>query len=214
MLGGIVVAYPLAHGHYAAGTALALLGIFGITVYRRLTRHTLRYSSRAAIVGAIAGLLVAGNLLVRTEVARRDGCALQARRHGCFSDFTSRHPSRRSSGASCPSRHGRERQVQGGVVRSAMLDDAVSDSWLIRLSRDREPGIRTCSRMYSQATRGTPKRVRGFSGPFRWLLYISVPWVFVLSYLNWVVVLLEQSRFADVFGEDYARYGERVRRWL
>jgi len=36
----------------------------------------------------------------------------------------------------------------------------------------------------------------------------------VLVYLNWVVIPLEQAKLTEVFGEDYERYCERVRRWV
>jgi protein-S-isoprenylcysteine O-methyltransferase Ste14 len=36
----------------------------------------------------------------------------------------------------------------------------------------------------------------------------------VVAYVNWVVIPLEQRKLTEVFGEDYARYRRRVRRWL
>jgi protein-S-isoprenylcysteine O-methyltransferase Ste14 len=37
---------------------------------------------------------------------------------------------------------------------------------------------------------------------------------FVLGYVNWVVIPLEQRKLAEVFGSRYAEYQRRVRRWL
>jgi protein-S-isoprenylcysteine O-methyltransferase Ste14 len=37
---------------------------------------------------------------------------------------------------------------------------------------------------------------------------------FVLAYLNWVVLPLEETRLGQAFGETYARYRSRVRRWI
>jgi protein-S-isoprenylcysteine O-methyltransferase Ste14 len=36
----------------------------------------------------------------------------------------------------------------------------------------------------------------------------------VVSYVNWVVIPVEQSKLREVFGEQYARYQERIRRWI
>ena len=36
----------------------------------------------------------------------------------------------------------------------------------------------------------------------------------VLAYVNWVVIPLEQRKLSETFGEEYARYQVRVRRWL
>jgi protein-S-isoprenylcysteine O-methyltransferase Ste14 len=38
--------------------------------------------------------------------------------------------------------------------------------------------------------------------------------VLVLAYLQWMVIPLEESRLLEVFGEGYAAYCGRVRRWL
>ncbi|HKR08706.1 MAG TPA: isoprenylcysteine carboxylmethyltransferase family protein [Gemmatimonadaceae bacterium] len=35
-----------------------------------------------------------------------------------------------------------------------------------------------------------------------------------LAYVNWVVIPLEQGKLSEGFGEEYARYQARVRRWL
>jgi protein-S-isoprenylcysteine O-methyltransferase Ste14 len=35
-----------------------------------------------------------------------------------------------------------------------------------------------------------------------------------LSYLNWVVIPLEETRLTEVFGEVYLNYKARVRRWF
>jgi len=36
----------------------------------------------------------------------------------------------------------------------------------------------------------------------------------VLAYVNWIVIPVEQARLTEVFGEAYAAYQRRVRRWL
>src|SRR4029453_3685465 len=36
----------------------------------------------------------------------------------------------------------------------------------------------------------------------------------VMSYVNWVVIPVEQSKLTEVFGPEYADYQRRVRRWL
>ena len=38
--------------------------------------------------------------------------------------------------------------------------------------------------------------------------------VFVLAYVNWVVIPVEQARLTEVFAQEYAGYQQRVRRWL
>jgi len=35
-----------------------------------------------------------------------------------------------------------------------------------------------------------------------------------ITYLNWVVIPLEEERLHEVFGAGYERYGNRVRRWI
>ena len=37
---------------------------------------------------------------------------------------------------------------------------------------------------------------------------------FVLAYLNWVVVPLEETRLEQAFGDTYIRYRSKVRRWI
>ncbi len=37
---------------------------------------------------------------------------------------------------------------------------------------------------------------------------------FVLAYLNWIVIPVEEKQLAATFGEDYDAYRARVRRWL
>jgi protein-S-isoprenylcysteine O-methyltransferase Ste14 len=37
---------------------------------------------------------------------------------------------------------------------------------------------------------------------------------FVVAYVNWVVIPLEESKLREVFGEQYDLYRKKVRRWL
>lgn len=37
---------------------------------------------------------------------------------------------------------------------------------------------------------------------------------FILAYLNWVVIPVEEARLAETFGAEYERYRARVRRWI
>jgi protein-S-isoprenylcysteine O-methyltransferase Ste14 len=37
---------------------------------------------------------------------------------------------------------------------------------------------------------------------------------FVIAYLNWIVIPVEEARLAEAFGADYDRYRARVRRWV
>ena len=41
---------------------------------------------------------------------------------------------------------------------------------------------------------------------------VLLPWV--LAYLNWVVIPVEEKRLAVTFGRDYEAFAGRVRRWL
>lgn len=41
-----------------------------------------------------------------------------------------------------------------------------------------------------------------------------IPLVLAIGYLHWAVVPLEESRLNATFGEAYARYRGRVRRWI
>ena len=36
----------------------------------------------------------------------------------------------------------------------------------------------------------------------------------VVAYVNWIVIPLEESTLARVFGDHYERYRARVRRWV
>jgi protein-S-isoprenylcysteine O-methyltransferase Ste14 len=36
----------------------------------------------------------------------------------------------------------------------------------------------------------------------------------VLAYLNWTVIPVEEAKLSEAFGEEYATYQRRVRRWL
>ena len=42
------------------------------------------------------------------------------------------------------------------------------------------------------------------------LILLPFTWV----YVNWVVIPLEQEKLSEAFGQEYARYQSRVRRWL
>jgi len=35
-----------------------------------------------------------------------------------------------------------------------------------------------------------------------------------IAYLNWVVIPVEEARLTEVFGDVYAAYRSRVRRWI
>lgn len=37
---------------------------------------------------------------------------------------------------------------------------------------------------------------------------------FVVGYLNWIVIPLEESRLTEAFGTDYEQYRVKVRRWI
>ena len=37
---------------------------------------------------------------------------------------------------------------------------------------------------------------------------------FVVGYLNWIVIPIEEARLTEVFGLDYEQYRARVRRWI
>jgi protein-S-isoprenylcysteine O-methyltransferase Ste14 len=37
---------------------------------------------------------------------------------------------------------------------------------------------------------------------------------FMVAYLNWIVIPVEESKLREVFGETYEQYCARVRRWL
>jgi protein-S-isoprenylcysteine O-methyltransferase Ste14 len=45
-------------------------------------------------------------------------------------------------------------------------------------------------------------------------LWPAIVLPFVLAYLNWVVIPVEEARLRDVFDGEYDRYGARVRRWV
>ncbi len=38
--------------------------------------------------------------------------------------------------------------------------------------------------------------------------------LFVVAYVNWIVIPVEETKLRAVFGEDYAQYCERVGRWI
>jgi len=42
------------------------------------------------------------------------------------------------------------------------------------------------------------------------LALVIVPW----AWMNWVVIPFEEARLRETFGEDYADYCRRVRRWI
>jgi protein-S-isoprenylcysteine O-methyltransferase Ste14 len=41
-----------------------------------------------------------------------------------------------------------------------------------------------------------------------------IPLLFVVAYVNWIVIPLEETKLRGVFGEVYAQYCERVGRWI
>jgi len=41
-----------------------------------------------------------------------------------------------------------------------------------------------------------------------------IPLLFVVAYVNWIVIPVEETKLRTVFGEDYAQYCERVGRWI
>ena len=40
-----------------------------------------------------------------------------------------------------------------------------------------------------------------------------IPLFLVIAYVNWIVIPVEEGQLRELFGEDYARYCERVGRW-
>ena len=40
-----------------------------------------------------------------------------------------------------------------------------------------------------------------------------IPLLFVIAYVNWIVIPVEERQLREIFGEDYAYYSERVGRW-
>jgi protein-S-isoprenylcysteine O-methyltransferase Ste14 len=42
------------------------------------------------------------------------------------------------------------------------------------------------------------------------LILVVLPW----ASMNWVVIPFEEARLSEIFGEDYAAYCRRVRRWI
>jgi protein-S-isoprenylcysteine O-methyltransferase Ste14 len=41
-----------------------------------------------------------------------------------------------------------------------------------------------------------------------------IPLILVVAYVNWIVIPVEEAQLRGLFGEDYARYCERVGRWV
>jgi protein-S-isoprenylcysteine O-methyltransferase Ste14 len=37
---------------------------------------------------------------------------------------------------------------------------------------------------------------------------------FVVAYVNWVVIPLEETKLDQAFGREYGQYRSRVRRWI
>jgi protein-S-isoprenylcysteine O-methyltransferase Ste14 len=41
-----------------------------------------------------------------------------------------------------------------------------------------------------------------------------IPLLLVIAYVNWIVIPVEENQLRTLFGEDYAQYCNRVRRWV
>jgi len=41
-----------------------------------------------------------------------------------------------------------------------------------------------------------------------------IPLLLVIAYVNWIVIPVEESQLRGLFGEGYAQYCNRVRRWV
>ena len=70
ILGGLLVPYSLAHGQHVVGLGVAGLIVIGGSLFMRIKRRAAGYSTWAAVVGAIIGLVVSGNIIVGTRVRR------------------------------------------------------------------------------------------------------------------------------------------------
>jgi len=70
IIGGLAAAYPLSRGAYSFGVAMIALVVAGVVAFKRVATQRPGFSPRSAVVGAIIGIVVAGNILLRTEVGR------------------------------------------------------------------------------------------------------------------------------------------------
>jgi protein-S-isoprenylcysteine O-methyltransferase Ste14 len=111
--------------------------------------------------------------------------------------------------------------VIGGVLFGVGVVIAGWAQWLFRKARTTTvPGQRSASLVTSGPYRftrnpmyvGLTLAYLGEAGMLRQLWPI-VLLPLTIAYLNWVVIPVEESRLHEVFGQDYARYRARVRRW-
>jgi hypothetical protein len=68
MVGAIALPHPLSHGHYLVAAAVVLLVVAGALLFKRLRSRRIGFSTGGAVIGALVGLLIAGNALLRTAI--------------------------------------------------------------------------------------------------------------------------------------------------
>jgi protein-S-isoprenylcysteine O-methyltransferase Ste14 len=111
--------------------------------------------------------------------------------------------------------------VVGGALFGVGVVIAGWAQWLFRKARTTTvPGQRSASLVTSGPYRftrnpmyvGLTLAYLGEAGMLRQLWPI-VLLPLTIAYLNWVVIPVEEGRLHEVFGQDYARYRARVRRW-